>query len=538
MFSGTGANLAAAARRALAARALPGRAPVWVVVPISDDLEEGHGPLSLFARERTPSLLDALEVLDAAAGDPRVDGVVLRFRGGVSGFSKNQSLRRAVERVRAAGKPAAAYAESLDAPSLMLASAADAVWMPESGSVFLVGLRAESFFLRGLLDRLDVKPEVVRIGDYKSAAERLTRDTMSEEEREQLEELLDDWYGALVEAIASGRSLDPADVRSLIDRGPYTAPAAIEAGLIDRCLYPDEVDDELARLLGGAEPDATHSQTPSPRLVDAFVYHALRPAARRFVPFRRLPRIAYVLAHGAIHRGSGPRGVSSQAFGRLFDKLRRSKDVRAVVLRVASPGGDAIASDLLWRSLSRVANEKPVVVSMGDVAASGGYFLAAAGDAVFAEAGTVTGSIGVVGGKLNLVGLYEKVGVRTDAVERGGRAGLLSSERGFTPDERAAVRSEMSSIYRIFVDRVAEGRGLSAEAVKRAGGGRVWSGVRARTVGLVDHIGGPLEALASARSRAGLDSDDAFRLEHHPRMAPGLRLSSLLRWLPRLETWW
>ena len=470
MGRGIGANLAGTARRALAARAMPRRAPVWVVLPISRALEEGPGAFSLFGRERAPSLLDALEVLDSAADDPRVDGVVLRFRGGVSGFSKNQSLRRAVVRVRDAGKPVAAYAESLDAPSLMLASAADEIWLPESGSVFLVGLRAESFFVRGLLDRLDVKPEIVRIGAYKSAAERFTRETMSAEEREQLEGLMDDWFGALVEAIASGRSLDPGEVRALVDRGPYPAPAAVEAGLVDRCLYPDEVEDQLARLLGRKASDGG---VPAARLVDASVYHALRLSARRFVPLRPLPRFAYVVARGAIHRGSGGRGISSQGLGRLLEKLRKSKEVRGVVLRVDSPGGDGTASDLLWRAVSRVASEKPVVATLGDVAASGGYFFAAAADAVFAEVGTVTGSIGVVGGKLNLEGLYERIGIGTDAVERGARAGLLSAERGFTPDERAAVRGEMSSLYEIFVDRVARGRGLSAEAVERAAGGRV-----------------------------------------------------------------
>jgi protease-4 len=215
---------------------------------------------------------------------------------------------------------------------------------------------------------------------------------------------------------------------------------------------------------------------------------------------------------------------------KLLDALGRDGGVRGVVLRIDSPGGDGLASDLLWRAVSQLAREKPVVASMGDVAASGGYYLASAADAVFAEAGTLTGSIGVVGGKPNLEGLYRRIGVARDAVERGARAGLLSEARGFTPDERAALREDMASLYGTFVARVAEGRGLSTQAVERVAQGRIWSGARAQALGLVDAIGGPLEALRETRRRAGLRDGERALIELHP------RTSALagLRWLRQL----
>ena len=212
--------------------------------------------------------------------------------------------------------------------------------------------------------------------------------------------------------------------------------------------------------------------------------------------------------------------------------MRCDERVRGVVLRVDSGGGDALASDLLWRSVALIKREKPVVVSMGDVVASGGYYLASAADEVLAEAGSVTGSIGVVGGKINLEGLYERVGVAKDGVERGARAGLLSESRAFTHDEKAAVREEMAALYETFLDRVALGRGLSVAEVRDVAAGRVWSGLRASRVGLVDGIGGPLEALQSVRRRAGLAADERALIERYPHRPRLPAWTPLLRLVP------
>jgi protease-4 len=216
----------------------------------------------------------------------------------------------------------------------------------------------------------------------------------------------------------------------------------------------------------------------------------------------------------------------------ILEALRREAAVRGVVLRLESPGGDGLASDLLWREVSLLSREKPVVVSMGDVAASGAYYMAAAADAIVAESGTLTGSIGVVGGKLEAEGLLRRLGITRDAIERGARAGLLSATQGFTAGERAAVQAAMQSIYGTFVERVAEGRRLPIEQVEKVAQGRLWSGLRAREIGLVDAIGGPLEALAELRRRAGLAPDERALVELHPRVAPFSGLRSLLRLLP------
>lgn len=524
----TGANLARVARTALARAALPRQPGVWVVVRVGPAL--GELPTVRAPWSETPSqgLLSLLQTLDALAGDPRVDGVVLRISGHPAGWSRLLSLRRAVESVRAAGVPVVVWAESYDAGSLLVASAATRVWLPESGGVELVGLRLDGFYLRGLLDHLGLSPEVVRIGSYKSAGERLTREGMSPEEREQLEQLAEDLYAALIDGIAQGRGLEPDVVRGLVDRGPYHARAAVEAGLVDACHYPDELEDELARLRPVEGPGE-----PAVQFVEGAVYHALRASDPGWRPLLRgLPRIAYVVARGSIHRGDGARGIACDRTRALLERVRQQEDVCGVVLRLESPGGDGVASDLLWRAVSRVRGEKPVVVSMGDVVASGGYYMASAANALFAERGTVTGSIGVVGGKMNLEGLYGRFGIGRDAVERGARAGMLSESRGFTSDERAALRDSMEALYDTFLERVASGRGVERVEIEEAAQGRVWSGDRARSLGLVDAIGGPLEALGEARRRAGLADDARVQIDVLPRRARLPMLGSLLRLLP------
>lgn len=521
-----GQNAWRVVRLGVSRAALP-REGFWLVVRLVPPLEETTPVPLPFARDPHLGLVEALEVLDAAAKDPRVAGVLLRLGGAPESLSQALSLRRAVRAVRAGGKPVVAWGESLTAPELLVGSAADRLWLPESGRVLLVGLRAEPFYLRGLLDRIGVRPEVVRVGRHKTAGEHFTRSDMSPEQREQMEALLDDLYAALVEGLAEGRGLSPERVRELVDRGPYHARSAVEAGLVDGLLYPDEVDAELERIAPTALPRRpSDTEEPRPRLADAPVYLSLRARDRGWRPLLRdLPHLAYVVARGMIHRGGGARGVASDAYRGLFEALRRDEKVRGVLLRIESPGGDGTASDLLWRSVELVRRDKPVVVSIGDVAASGGYYVAAAADRVFAESASLTGSIGVMGGKVDLGELYRRVGVGREAVERGARAGLLSETRGLTADERAALREHMEALYATFLDRVAKGRGLPPEEVERSAGGRVWSGERAQARGLVDELGGPLCALAELRRRAGLAEDERYVLDFLPKgpRIPGAR---------------
>ncbi len=527
-----GANATRLARLTAARLTFPSDGGVWLVLRLGSPVEELRIPQLALSRSPRLALLDVLNVLDAAARDPKVAGVVLRFTGPLGGMSRALSVRRAIAQVRESDKPVVAWSEGFEAESYVAASAATRVAVPESGSLLLVGIRLESLHLKLLLDRVGARPEVVSVGAYKSAGERFTRSGLSPEHREQLDALADGLYADLLGAIAEGRGIDRGAAAERVDGGPYSAPAALEAGLVDALRYPDEVEDELVELAPGT---AVSPRDGRPRVLDAGAYLMLCANDAGWRPLRGdLPHLAYVVARGAIHRGRHSRGVAADSFRRVLDGLRRDDAVRGVVLRIDSPGGDAVASDLLWRSAALLRGDKPLVVSMGDVAASGGYFMAAAADAIFAESGTITGSIGVVGGKLDLGGLFEKVGVTRDGVERGARAGMLTAGRGFTSDERAAYRELLSAMHGTFADRVARGRGLTPEQLAGLATGRVWSGAQARAIGLVDELGGPLEALAEARRRAGLGEQDRYLLELHPRLSP---VSSLLALSGRRAGW-
>ncbi len=520
------ANAGRAVRLGVARIALR-RAPLVLRLRIASPLPELSPPPFLSGGEPALSLLETLLVLRRAARDPEVAAIAVRMEGPPGGLARASTLRRALAEA-AAEKPVVVWAESLTSEELLAASGATRLWVPESGNVFLVGLRYEGVFLKALLEKLGVAPEVVRVGSFKTAGEMLTRETLSPEQRSQLEALLDDHYAALVDGIAAGRGLEPGAVRARVDAGPFTAPDAREAGLIDECRYPDEVPDELRALV-----PALADRDPLP-FVDARVYLALRAADPGWAPLdRELPGLVYVVARGQIVRGRGRRGVACDFYRRLLDRCAEDDRVRAVVLRIDSPGGEVVASDLLWRAVQQLGREKPVVASLGDTAASGGYYVAAAAQAIVAEATSITGSIGVVGGKLDLSGLYERLGVGRDGVQRGERAALLTEARGFTPEERKVVRAGMESAYERFVARVAEGRGLARERVLEAAGGRVWSGAAAREQGLVDTLGGPLEAMAEALRRAELDPDAPLALAVAPRLPRFGGLRDWLRLLPQ-----
>ncbi|MBW2230180.1 MAG: signal peptide peptidase SppA [Deltaproteobacteria bacterium] len=517
----TFANGTRVVRRVALGRVFAADSGNWIVLDIEGDLaERSHIG---FGRPSTLGLLDTLRCIEAAGDDHRVDGVLLRLRGNIGRFSHALSLRRALGELRAKGKRVAVFAESMAAFPYLVATAADRIWMPESGNLFLVGLRTERYYLRDVLDRIGAKPEVVHVGKFKSAGETFTRDSMSDEEREQVESWQADVWEDLVTGIALGRSLEPSTVRDLIDTGPYSAAAAVETGLVDALVYADEIEKRLEPLARAPRPGAR-----GPRrvhllpAVDYFLAHVMDPG---FVPiFRDRPALVYLLAEGGVRSGEGFRGITSGGMGGLLAALREDPRVRGVALRIDSGGGDALASDLIHRRVEQLGREKPVVVSMGEVVASGGYYIAAAADQVFAESGTVTGSIGVVGGKINLAGVYERLGISKEGVQQGARAGMLSEARGFNSDERAAVRREMQAIYGTFLDRVAKGRSKSREDVEKIAQGRIWSGRRAQALGLVDALGGPLEALRDLATRAGLQPHERYTLALLPRV-------------PRLPEW-
>jgi protease-4 len=523
-------NLVQIGRHAARWLALSRGGPLWIEVQLRGGLSEYSSSGSLVsASEPSLGLLDLLRMLEIAGADANVVGVVLRMDGGSAGWSGAVALRRALIAFRARGKKIVAWGSGFDMLHFYIASVCDRIWLPATGNVGLMGLRSEHFYLRDMLDKLDVVPEVVRVGKFKNAGEPLTRSSMSDEQREQIDAWQSDVFDELVAGIAEGRSLAREEIRKLIDRGPFIAKAAIDAGLVDGCLYPDELQSALTGLETAGEHETHEDDSSDARVVKAPNYFALSRDASGWQPlFEEMPSIAYVVLAGNVGLGNRRRGIAAERFGALLEDLRGRSSVCGVVLRVDSPGGDAAASELLYRSVQQLALEKPVVVSMADVAGSGGYFLAAPAHSILAESVTITGSIGVVGGKINMAGLYRKLGVAKDTVERGARAGLYAEDRGFTDEERTAVADSMGAIYDIFVDRVSEGRGLSRDAVRSVAEGRIWSGRAALSVGLVDGLGGPLEALADVRRRVGLADHEHCGVDQYPRRSPIQGLRQLL----------
>ncbi|MFL2935798.1 MAG: signal peptide peptidase SppA [Myxococcota bacterium] len=459
----------------------------------------------------TLGLTDLLRSLERAGDDSRIEGVLFRVGGAGGSFASALSLGRAVARLRARGCRVAVWAEGLNDAQYMALCGADRIWLPESGTLSLLGLHTERFYFRELLDRVGARPEVVHVGRYKSAGDSYSRDSMSDEEREQLESWQQDVFDELVEAVGQGRDLSADRVRDLIDDGPYPARRALDAGLIDGLAYFDEVPERLeAWMREGEEPGRGARRFSK---VSALRYFIGQVADAGPISLRRDPLyLATLTLEGNVQRGKSARGITSEGTAEWIEALRTDARIRGVLLRIDSPGGDALASDLIHREVERLCKEKPVVVSMGDVAASGGYYIAAPADAIFAEVGTITGSIGVLGMKLNLSGLYERLGVTKEGVQKGARAGLFSESHGLSSDERAAIRQEMEAFYTTFLKRVGRGRQLSTAEVEPIAQGRIWSGRRAQAVGLVDHLGGPLEALADLAQRAGLDEGEDYLL--------------------------
>jgi protease IV len=494
------------------------------------DLTEGIAeeppadPVSAVLTMRRTRLADLLDGLRRARSDRRVRALVVKVGGRPIGLGTVQELRRAVEEFRDAGKLTVAWAETFGEFSAgnvpyYLATAFDTIYLQPSGDLGLTGIAVERFFLRGTLDQLGIDFQVAKRYEYKSAAEQFTERNFSAPAREATERVAASVTGQLTEAIAERRQIDPVKVRELIDRGPFLAAQAHEAGLVDELGYRDEV---YARVRKQAGQDAV--------LQHLGRYQRSRSLAERA---RRLPspsqrHVALIYATGPIRRGRSGRGPMSGAMGSdtISAALRAAvadDGARAIVLRVNSPGGSYVASDTIWREVVRARNAgKPVVVSMGDVAASGGYFISMAADAIVAQPGTVTGSIGVLSGKPVLSDLLGRAGVTTDSVAEGAHSEMFKTTRPFTEDEWALVNGWLDQIYADFTGKVADGRRMAPDRVHELARGRVWTGADALANGLVDELGGLDRAVAIARRRAGLPAGAPLRL--YPRVAPLDRL--------------
>jgi protease IV len=491
---------------------LRGKTRYYVKLHLKADVVEGRAEHGLLSTKSRTSLHDTLRVLDNAARDRRVAALFLLLEDISAGWARLTDLRRGVLRFRETGKPVWGFVPSGGNSEYYLASACDRIYMPPAASLRLVGLASEVFFFRELLDRFGLEPQLASVGEFKSAGEMVTRTGMSAPAREQLDELLDDFSLEFRRALAQGRRFSEGDMEAAINAGPYTAREAARSGLIEGICYEDELDGKLKEALG------SRLESIEP------VRFVRRPGFLRRIWTWRRPRIGVIDVLGTITGGetrrdrTGRHVAGVETLGAFVEHARKSRRVRAVVLRIDSPGGTGTASDELWRKLSLLAEAKPLVVSFGDVAASGGYYIAAPGSRIFAEPMSITGSIGVLGGKVVARGLMAQLSIHREVLTRGNHAEFDSLFAPFSPAENERLQSQLDEFYREdFVRKVAAGRKMTVEAVDHAGRGRIWSGARALTLGLVDQMGGLGEAIAEARRLAGLEEPKRARIAYYQR---------------------
>ena len=486
-------------------------------ISLSGGMPEGVGQGGMLA-DVAPHLHRIVERINKAAKDDRVKAVLLSIQSPEIGRARADELRAAIARVRAAGKPVAAHVVGAAAVPYMLASACDSITMPPAATLEITGVRAEMMFFKSMLDTLGVQAEILQVGDFKGAGEPLTRDSMSPQLREQYERFVGDLFEQMVERIAADRSLPPDRVRELIDTGVFTPEAAREAKLIDAVGYEDEVVDALAKRIRVDEPKLARDYAARKADADFSGIGGLvklvemLSGQKQEAATGKGKRIAIVHVAGEIREGKGRDDLlgggaaGSDAVIKAVREAVKDDAVAAIVLRIDSPGGSALASDLIWREVERA--NKPVVASLSDIAASGGYYVAVAADRIVATPGTLTGSIGVVGGKVAVGKGLEKIGVHTDVVSKGRNAGWLSTQSPFSDGERAAFLGTMKDVYRLFTTKVAAGRRLDAEKVATLAEGRVFTGRMAKEAGLVDRLGTLEDAIDEARRLAKIPEDE------------------------------
>jgi protease-4 len=473
---------------------LPLQAP-WSEVEPSEVLQQFF--------DAPPSLRSTLDVIRRAKTDDRIKTLLIRPSTQSALWAQLQEVHAAIVDFKTSGKPVVAFLESGGTGDYYLASAASRIVLMPAGQLDLTGLASYELFFRGALDKIGVFPDLLHIGDYKTASNTFTERTFTPEHREMTASLNRDWYDELVRAVAAGRNVSEEAARGLIDGGPYLASGALAAGLVDALAYDDQLDD--AEPIQGTQTIA-HDQ-----------YARVMPAS----PAGR-GRIAVLYAVGTIASGESsfdsPTGLvlGSETFVEWIRKVRVDPGINAVVVRVDSPGGSAIASEVIWRELQLTREVKPLVVSFGDVAASGGYYIAAPAHTIVAQPGTLTGSIGVVTGKFVLQGALDKVGVGTGAVSAGRMSEIYSPFKPFSADERERLSEHMRATYDLFVQRVAEGREQPASRIDAVAQGRVWTGRQARELGLVDELGGLDDAIRIAAERARLDTQRGVQLVVYP----------------------
>lgn len=483
----------------------------WLSLRLEGELPEAPAlgiPLPALEDQSPMTVAEVWSVLHRAAKDPKIKGVLLRPRGLSVGWGKIEEFRQGLELVRKAGKPVYAYLASPGTKEYYVATAADRIFLSPEDLVDLKGLRVEAAYYKGTLDKLGVQMEIEHVGKYKDAGDSVSRTSMSPETKESLNAVLDALYFRLCSTIGASRHMTPEQVRTLMDDGPFLAPAAQSRGLVDELTYESNAQEKLAA--------AAHLM-PS-QSIAARAY--LRTAANQ--GGRKVRNIAYLVAQGDIVRGriasllGEEQGINPQTMGRQLRQIGDDASIRGVILRIDSPGGDAIASDEILDEVRKLSKKKPMVISMSDVAASGGYYIAMSGDPVVAYPGTLTGSIGVIYGKANLKGLYDKIGISKEILKRGRFADIDSDFQPLTPEGRTKLRESLQFIYDGFLKKVGEGRHKPASEIEPVAQGRVWIGKDAREKGLVDEMGGLDKAVDLLRKRAGIAEGDGIRLVPYP----------------------
>jgi protease IV len=436
--------------------------------------------------------------------DKRIKGILLDVDLSGVGWGKAEELRDAITDFRSSGKPVYAFIEFGLNKEYYIATACDKIIVPPPGNLFINGLAADVMFFRGSLDKLGIYPDIYQIGKYKSAGDTFTQKQMTEAHRQYINELLDDLYGRYVNTIAQARHKTPDEVKALIDNAPYSAAQAKQAGLIDEALYRDDVEKEFKKLLGYKDTD----QFVPVRGAD---YRDVSPES---LGLNKGERIAVIYASGDIGSGSsqnspsGDQSIGSDTVVKALNDAAADKTLKAIVLRVDSPGGSGLASDIIWHAVEAANAKKPVVVSMSDVAASGGYYISASAAKIIAQPSTITGSIGVVAGKPVVRGFYDWLGISNEYVLRGKTAGMFRETEKFSDEERVKFEEWIkTTYYQDFVPKVAKGRNKDAQFIDSVGQGRVWTGAQAKDRGLVDEYGGLDKAIEVAKQLAKIPAD-------------------------------
>jgi protease-4 len=484
----------------------------WLVLELHGDLLEYDPPggvMSKIAGGDAETLQRILDNLMKARVDDRIEGVVLRTSSGASlGFAAMQEIRGSIKKLREAGKKAYAYAESFDQRDYFLLAACDEIYLPPTGYVSFTGFASNRAYVKNALEKLKIKPDIHKIKDYKAAAELVTREDMSEPARENAEWMLDEGWDFYTEALAEDRGLGEDKVIELMEHAAFSPDDALEGGLVDALKYWDELEDQLKAEDDDEWLTVSHS-----------TYAQIPPAK---VGLKGKKKIAVIHAQGTIAgRKNGVNPLLGLMMGHEtivaeLRKAREDEEIAAIVFRVDSGGGDALGSDLMGHAVEITTAVKPVVVSMVNVAASGGYHIAYRGTKIVADPMTVTGSIGSISGKFNTSGFWESLGVTYDGVSRGPMALMYSSNRDFTPEERERFEAEHWRGFNHWLQDVADHRGMSFEDAEKLAHGRVWSGRQAKANGLIDEVGGLERAVEIAKELAEIPADEQVTLLHFP----------------------